>query len=126
MSGRPHPLGSTPSYPSVRGSSDPYRKPPPHIQKIIGASMMLVGALFTFYGAGAGISKLVSVSLDNFGLLCVAGTINFVFWTVVIFPFGGLIANSLCTGCALMLFGGVPAIPGVITAGIGAVVYFCA
>ena len=90
---------------------------------------MAVGTLFTFYGAGAGISKLVEVSLNNFGLLCVAGTINFVFWTCVavhVFPFGGLIANGLCTGLAFIAFGGIPAIPGMLIAGTGAIVYFMA
>jgi hypothetical protein len=124
MSGRPIPAPREPYHPPARGSSDPYRRPNTDIQKIIGAALAVVGGLFTLYGAGAGISKLVDVSLNNFGLLCIAGTINFVFWTCLAFPWGGLVANSLCTGLALMAFSGIPAIPGVLIAGTGAIVYF--
>jgi hypothetical protein len=89
---------------------------------------MLVGAVFALYGAGSGISKLVSVSLDNFGILCMAGTVNLVFWTIILIPvagpFGGLIVNGLCGAGAFTFFGGVPAIPGVLIAASGAFVYF--
>ncbi len=125
MAGRAHSVAGQP-YRAPRGSSDPYRRPNRDIQKIIGASLVVVGGLFTLYGAGAGISKLVEVSLNNFGLLCLTGTINFVFWTCFAPPFGGLVANGLCTGFAFMVFGGVPAIPGVLMAGTGAIVYFWA
>ncbi len=42
-------------------------------------ALMAVGGVFTLYGAGPGISTLVRVSLDNFGFVCLAGTINFIF-----------------------------------------------
>lgn len=126
MSGRANPAARHPYHSSARGSSDPYRRPNRDIQKIIGASLVVVGGLFTLYGAGAGVSKLVEVSLNNFGLLCLTGTINFIFWTIIAFPFGGLVANGLCTGLAFMAFGGVPAIPGALIAGTGTIVYFWA
>ncbi len=107
-------------------SSGPGRKPDKGLQKIIGIALMSVGAIFTLYGAGSGVSKLIEVSLNHFGLLCVAGTINFVFWTVIVFPIGGLIANAVCAGGALMLFGGLPALPGIGVACVGAFVYYSA
>ena len=103
------------------GSSSPSGK---DLKKIAGIALMAVGALFTLYGAGSGLSTLVSVSLDNFGLVFLAGTINFIFWTVVIFPVGGLIANTLCALGGILLFGGLPAIPGAAVVVGGAFVYY--
>ena len=85
---------------------------------------MAVGAIFTLYGAGSGLSTLIRVSLDHFGLVILASTINFVFWTIVVFPIGGLIANTLCALGGVLLFGGLPAIPGAAIAASGAYVYF--
>ena len=126
MSGRAAAAARKPYHPPARGSSDPYRRPNRDIQKIIGASLMAVGAIFTLYGAGAGISKLVSVALNNFGLLCLTSIINFIFWSFIVSPLGALAINGLCAGAAFMLFSGVPAIPGALMVGTGAVVYFWA
>ncbi|MBS0648044.1 MAG: hypothetical protein JSS10_02325 [Verrucomicrobia bacterium] len=123
MAGRSHPLGGNPPYRPYGGPSSP-GIPNRDLKKIIGGSMMLVGSLFALYGAGKGLSKLVSVALDNFGLLCVAGTINFIFWTILFFPVGGFVANGLCGACAFTFFGGIPAIPGILIAAGGAFVYF--
>ncbi|HEY5235012.1 MAG TPA: hypothetical protein VIJ14_02440 [Rhabdochlamydiaceae bacterium] len=103
------------------GSSGPSGK---DLKRIVGFALMAVGALFTLYGAGSGLSTLVRVSLDNFGLVFLAGTINFIFWTVVIFPIGGLIANTLCALGGVLVFGGLPAIPGAAIALGGAVLYY--
>ncbi len=96
------------------------------IKKIVGIALMGVGTIFAVYGAGSGLSTLVRVSLDNFGLVCIAGTINFIFWTFVVFPIGGIIANTICAAGGILLFGGLPAIPGGIVAAGGAFVYFIA
>jgi hypothetical protein len=78
--------------------------------------IMAVGVLFILYGAGSGLSTLIRVSLDNFGLVFLTSTINCIFWTVVAVPlcgpFGGIIANGLCAAGGILLFGGLPAIPG--------------
>jgi hypothetical protein len=69
--------------------ANPYFK----IQKVIGVALMLVGAVFSLYCGTSGIAKLISITGDHFGMLCIAGVINFIFWTLVavpIFPFGGL------------------------------------
>ncbi len=103
------------------GSSGPSGK---DVRKIAGIMIMAVGALFTLYGAGSGLSTLVRVSLDNFGLVFLAGTINCIFWTIVVFPVGGIIANGLCAATGILIFGGLPAIPGAaITLG-GAYLYW--
>jgi hypothetical protein len=94
------------------------------LKKIVGVALMAVGAVFTLYGAGSGLSTLVRVSLDNFGLVFLASTINFIFWIVVIIPVGGLIANSLCALGGVLLFGGLPAIPGAAVALGGAYLYY--
>jgi len=91
------------------GLPNPSRK---DLKKIVGIALMAVGAIFTLYGAGAGLSTLLRVSLDNFGLVFLASTINFIFWTLVVFPVGGFIANTLCVTGGVLLFGGLPAIPG--------------
>jgi hypothetical protein len=102
------------------GLPDPSRK---DLKKIAGAALMAVGAIFTLYGAGSGLSTLIRVSLDNFGLVVLASTINFIFWTFVIFPIGGLIANTACALGGVLLFGGLPAIPGAAIAAGGLFLY---
>ncbi len=102
------------------GSSEPSGK---DLKKIIGGALMAVGAVFTLYGAGSGLSTLIRVSLDNFGLVLLTSTINFIFWTFVIFPLGGLIVNTLCVLGGVLLFGGLPAIPGAALATTGAYLY---
>ena len=94
------------------------------LRRIAGIALMAVGALFTLYGAGSGLSTLVRVSLDNCGSVLLAGTINFIFWTAVFFPVGGLIANTLCALGGVLLFGGLPAIPGAAVALGGAYLYY--
>lgn len=95
-----------------------------NFKKIVGGALMALGAVFTLYGAGSGLSTLIRVSLDHFGLVVLTSTINFIFWTIVVFPIGGLIANTLCALGGVLLFGGLPAIPGAAIAAGGAVLYF--
>jgi hypothetical protein len=87
---------------------------------------MLVGAVFTLYGAGSGLSTLVSISLDNFGLLCLTGIISCIFFSCIATPLGALLINGMFAGGAVLLFGGLPALPGVLIACGGAFVYFSA
>ncbi len=94
-----------------------------NFKKIVGGDLMAVGAVFTLYGAGSGLSTLIRVSLDHFGLVILTSTINFIFWTIVLFPIGGLIANTACALGAVLIFGGLPAIPGAAIAAGGAFLY---
>jgi hypothetical protein len=79
------------------------------VRRLAGAVIMAVGALYAMYKAGSGLSRLVTVCLDNFGSVLLAGTINFIVWTILVFPIGGLVANTLCAATGIMLFGGIPA-----------------
>jgi len=124
MSYGPRATGSRPPHHDPYGGGGPSGPSGKDLKKIAGMALMAVGAIFTLYGAGSGLSTLVRVSLDNFGLVFLAGTINFIFWTVVIFPVGGLIANTLCALGGVLLFGGLPAIPGAAIALGGAVLYY--
>lgn len=113
-------------------------RPPPHnthgggasgssgrdLKKIVGAALMVVGALFTLYGAASGLWSLLRVSLDNFGTVCILGLINFIFWSCVATPLGGLVANALCFVGAVAVFAGIPAIPGIAIAGFGTYIHF--
>ena len=124
MSHGARPTGSRAPYHdpySGGGSSGPSGK---DLKKIIGAALMAVGALFTLYGAGSGLSTLVRVSLDNFGTVCILGLINFIFWSLFLTPIGGLVANGVCVAGGVLLFGGLPAIPGAAVAFGGAVLYY--
>ena len=113
--------GRPPLPPSRSGaSSGPTSR---DIKKVIGIALMGVGAIFALYGAGSGLSTLVSVTLNNFGLVCIAGIANFIFWSIFFTPLGGLLANTVCGACAVLLFGGLPAIPGGLVAAGGAFVY---
>ncbi|HEX2580284.1 MAG TPA: hypothetical protein VHK67_07780 [Rhabdochlamydiaceae bacterium] len=94
------------------------------IRKIAGVVIIAVGVLFTLYGAGSGLSKLVSVSLDHFGLVLLTSTISFIFWSIVATPIGALIVNGCCVAGAILLFGGLPAIPGAVLAAGGAYLYW--
>src|ERR1700733_15702931 len=85
------------------GPSGPSGK---NLKKIVGIALMAVGALFTLYGAGSGLSLLVSKSLDNFGTVCILGLVNFIFWSCFLTPIGGLLANGVCVaGGGLAIWG---------------------
>ncbi|HUD01371.1 MAG TPA: hypothetical protein VMR37_03530 [Rhabdochlamydiaceae bacterium] len=109
--------------PAGRGSARPNNG---DLQRVIGGALMLVGAIFTLYGAGSGLSTLVSISLDNFGLLCLTGIISCIFFSCIATPLGALLINGMFVGGAVLLFGGLPALPGALIAGGGAFVYFSA
>ena len=102
----------------------PPHRPGPDLKKIAGISLGLVGAVFTLYGAGSGVAKLINVSLNNFGLVFVSSTISFIFWTCVFFPLGGALVNGSVAIGLVALFGGLPALPGVAVMGVGAVIYY--
>jgi hypothetical protein len=88
-------------------------------EKIIGPALIAIGVIFSLYAAGSGVSTLIRASLDHFGLVFLAGTINFIFWTIVVFPIGGVISNTLCALGGVLIFGGLPAIPGLAIAAVG-------
>ena len=93
------------------------------LKKIVGVALMGVGAAFSLYGAGSGVATLIRVSLDHFGLVFLGSTINFIFWTIIGFPIGGMIANTLCALGGVVIFGGLPAIPGLAMAAGGLYLY---
>jgi hypothetical protein len=103
------------------GLPNPSRK---DLKKIVGIALMAVGAVFTLYGAGSGLSTLIRVSLDNFGAVCIVSLANFIFWSIFLTPIGGLLANGVCVAGGILLFGGLPAIPGAAIAAGGAFLYF--
>jgi hypothetical protein len=103
------------------GLPNPSRK---DLRKIVGIALMAVGAIFTLYGAGSGLSTLIRVSLDNFGAVCIVSLANFIFWSIFLTPLGGLLANGVCVAGGILLFGGLPAIPGAAIAAGGAFLYF--
>jgi hypothetical protein len=86
---------STAANPS-RSRAGPYDAGGPNIQKIIGAALMIIGALYACYNAAEGFSWLLNLVFDHFGLIALSATINFVFWTIIVFPIGGFIANGIC------------------------------
>ena len=102
----------------------PPSKPDLKFQKMAGGALAAAGAIFTLYGAGSGVTKLIEISLNHFGLVFVSSTISFIFWTVVIFPMGGLLVNGALTLGLITLFGGVPALPGLAVMAAGGLLYF--
>jgi hypothetical protein len=116
-------VGEYRPYTGISGGNPP-RKPTVNLQKIVGAGLAGVGAIFILYGAGSGVSKLIEVSLNNFGL--VFFTISFIFWTAVCFPLGGCIVNGGAAMGLIGLFSGIPAMPGLAIMGVGAFVYYTA
>lgn len=115
--------GSRQSYYDIYIQGSPSGSFGKDFKKIIGVALMAVGALFTLYGAGSGLSTLIRVSLNNFGLVFLTSTISFIFWTIVMPPIGGLVVNGLCVAGGVLLFGGLPAIPGAAIALGGLILY---
>ena len=124
MSYGPRATGSRPPQHNPYGGGGPSGPSGKDLKRIVGAALMAVGALFTLYGAGSGLSALVRVSLDNFGTVCIVGIVNFIFWSCFLTPIGGLLANGVCMAGGVLLFGGLPAIPGAAVALGGAVLYY--
>jgi hypothetical protein len=103
-----------------RSSSAPSGK---DLKRIVGGALMAVGAIFILYGAGSGLSTLIRMSLDHFGLVFLSSTISFIFWTIMLPPLGGIAVNAASALAAVLLFSGIPAIPGAVMAAGGAVLY---
>ena len=114
------PGGTVAQYP-LEDPSDPSRF---NFKKIVGAALMLIGALFILYGVSSGLRIWADVIMDNRGLVLMAGLVNFIFWSILLTPLVGLLANGVCIGGSLMVIGGLPTIPGALIASAGAWLYF--
>jgi hypothetical protein len=123
MSHEARATGSRPSHNNTHGWGGPSGPSGKDLKKVVGGAFMVVGTIFTLYGAGSGLSALIRVSLDNFGTVCIVSLINFIFWSCFLTPIGGLLANGICAAGGILLFGGLPAIPGAAIAAGGAYMY---